>query len=97
MHRTSRSYLDDVSAAASKKIDQKGKKKHTMPNTSPHRSHRSRMLVLQYAEEEEEIHERHRSRKRINAIHKHSVSIIVKTPQDVGAKHWRSGKCEKSH
>jgi hypothetical protein len=55
------------------------------------------MLVLQYGEEEEEIHERHRSRKRINAIHKHSVSIIVKTSQDVGAKHWRSGKCEKSH
>jgi hypothetical protein len=27
MHRTSRSYRDDVSAAASKKIDQKKKKK----------------------------------------------------------------------
>jgi hypothetical protein len=55
------------------------------------------MPVLQYAEEEEEIHERHRSRKRINAIHKHSVSIIVKTSRDVGAKQWRSGKREKSH
>jgi hypothetical protein len=36
--------------------------------------------VLQYAEEEEieaeEIHERHRSRKRINVIHKYSASII---------------------
>jgi hypothetical protein len=63
-----------------KRKTRREKKKHTTPNISPHRSHRSRMLVLQYAEEEEleeeEIHERHRSRKRINAIHKHSTSII---------------------